>query len=125
MILCPVTVLVAEDNDVNFKLIDYFLLETGMKVIRATNGKEALEYCKLLKDTDIVLMDLKMSELDGCTAAKLIKDFNPNLSIIAQSAYVTDREKALKSGCSDFISKPFKKKELFSVLKKFLQGKIN
>jgi PAS domain S-box-containing protein len=124
LIISPVTVLVAEDNNVNFKLIDYYLQETGIKVIRATNGKEALEYCKLLKETDIVLMDLKMPELDGCAATKLIKDYNPNLCIIAQSAYVTDRDEAMRSGCSDFISKPFKKEELLSVLGKYTRGKI-
>ncbi len=58
--------------------------------------------------------------MDVYTEKKLIKDIRPELCIIAQSAYITDREEVLKSGCSDFINKPFQKEELLSVIKKYL-----
>ena len=61
-------------------------------------------------------MDLKMPIMSGYDATKLIREFMPDIPIIAQTAYITeqDKENAFRSGCNDFISKPFKKELLIS-----------
>jgi PAS domain S-box-containing protein len=113
-----ITLLVAEDDDNNFKLISNLLVELNSDIIRAENGKEAVEKCRTQKNIDLVLMDIKMPLMDGYTATEQIRQFLPDLPIIAQTAYIADREKALESGCSDFISKPFNKQEIISIIKK-------
>ncbi|MDP2234824.1 MAG: PAS domain S-box protein [Bacteroidales bacterium] len=109
-----ITLLIAEDENSNFMLMEVLLKDTGINIIRAMNGKEAVEFCKNNPHIDLVMMDLKMPKMDGYEASKLIKEFRPDLPIIALTAYSTevDRDKALASGCSEFISKPFKR-ELF------------
>jgi PAS domain S-box-containing protein len=112
----PITLLVAEDEDFNFMLIRELLSEAKYKIIRAINGLEALETCKSTPEIDLVLMDLKMPVMDGYEATKQIKQIRPHLPVIALTAYSTDadKNKALACGCSDFISKPFKKELLFN-----------
>ena len=89
---------------------------SGLHIIRAVNGVEAVKLCKTNQAIDLVLMDIKMPEMDGYEATKLIKECKPDLPIIAQTAYITetDRMKALACGCSDFISKPIHKELLLS-----------
>lgn len=114
------TILVAEDIDSNFKLVTYFLAGINAEIIRAINGKEAVDKTTGIKNIDLILMDIKMPEMDGYTAAKLIRNANIKIPIIAQTAYADDREKAISAGCNGFISKPFDKKELLKVLSEFL-----
>lgn len=110
------TLLIAEDEDSNFMLLEELFSEKGINIIRAVNGIEAVELCKSSPHIDLVLMDLKMPEMDGYEATIKIKEFKPDLCIIAQTAYSTeaDRSKALACGCSDFISKPINKELLLS-----------
>ncbi|MCZ4694672.1 ATP-binding protein [Ancylomarina euxinus] len=112
----PKTVLIAEDEDFNFILLEKFFSDIKMNIIRAINGLEAVAICKSNPQVDLILMDIKMPEMDGYEAAKRIKEFRPNLSIIAQTAYSNeaDKNKAIACGCSDFISKPFKRELLLS-----------
>jgi len=119
----PVSILVAEDDDQNFNLIIHQLADPNIKIARAMNGKEALDLCKSKKDFNIVLMDIKMPVMDGYMATELIKKTHPNLPVIAQTAFVTEKEKAIACGCDDFISKPFKKEELLSIIRKHLKVK--
>ena len=69
-------------------------------------------------DIDFVLMDINMPVMDGYESTRKIREFNPNLPIIAQTAYSTpeDKEKALAAGCNNFISKPINKDELKSII---------
>ena len=114
------TILVAEDIDSNFKLIKYFLSEVNINLIRAVDGKEAVEKCLSNKNIDLILMDIKMPVMDGYTAVKLIREKNSTIPIIAQTAYSDDQQKALALGCSGFISKPFDKKGLLKILQEFI-----
>jgi len=114
------TILVAEDIDSNFQLVSYFLSGTNSDIIRAVNGKEAVEKCLSNKSIDLILMDIKMPEMDGCTAVKLIREANITIPIIAQTAYIDDREQAIEFGCSGFISKPFDKKGLLQIIQQFI-----
>ena len=108
--------LIAEDDNSNFMLLEEMLSDTGINIIRAANGLEAVKLCKSNPTIELVLMDIKMPEMDGCEATTQIKKFKPDLPIIAQTAYSTeaDKNKALACGCSDFISKPINKKLLLS-----------
>ena len=110
------TLLIAEDNDSNFLLLETLLSDTEIKTIRAGNGIEAVELCKSNPQIDLVLMDIKMPKMNGYEATKLIKKLRPYLPIIALTAYSTDvdKNKAFASGCSDFISKPTKRDLLLS-----------
>jgi CheY-like chemotaxis protein/nitrogen-specific signal transduction histidine kinase len=114
------TILVAEDIDSNFKLVRFFLSKANTEIIRAVNGKEAVEKCLSNKNIDLILMDIKMPVMDGYTAVNLIRQTNTTIPIIAQTAYIDDRDKAIESGCSGFISKPFDKKRLLKVIHEFI-----
>jgi PAS domain S-box-containing protein len=113
-------ILVAEDNDNNFKLIGYFLFGANVEIIRASNGNEAVEKCLSDQSIDLVLMDIRMPGMNGYTATDLIRLSKPDIPIIAQTAYADDRERAIECGCSGIISKPFDKKGLLKVIREFI-----
>lgn len=119
------TILVAEDEEVNFMVIE-ILLEHKLKLpctlIHAKDGLEAVELCKNNSEIELVLMDIKMPKMDGHEATRKIKDFRPNLPIIAQTAYssLEEKEKAFLAGCNDFISKPITKDTLKAIINNYL-----
>ena len=116
----PRTILIAEDEDSNFILLEQLLASLNLNIIWAKNGLEAVEICKSKQhDIDLVLMDIKMPIMDGYEATRQIKNVFPDLQIIAQTAYSTkaDIEKAIASGCSDLISKPIDYKVLIAKVK--------
>jgi PAS domain S-box-containing protein len=116
------TVLIAEDEEINFIYIYEALSETKINVIRAVNGLEVIEKVKQMPTIDLILMDVKMPEMNGYEATALVKQMNPTIPIIAQTAYAlaSDRENALAAGCDDYISKPVKKEKLLSTIYKYL-----
>ncbi|NOU16947.1 MAG: response regulator [Bacteroidales bacterium] len=117
-----ITLLIAEDEESNFMLLEEFLTGLNIEIVWAKNGLEAIEICKT-QGIDLILMDLKMPVMDGYEATMRIKNFKPNMPVIAQTAYTTDldRNKALACGCSDFITKPLKRELLISKIKKHLK----
>lgn len=112
-------ILVAEDVEVNFEYIKIVLNKTSETISWAKNGKEAVELYTNEK-FDLILMDLKMPEMDGYEATAQILKRYPNAKIIAQTAYASLKEKTtcLQSGFEDYISKPFKKSTLIDVILK-------
>jgi PAS domain S-box-containing protein len=114
-------ILVAEDIDSNFMLLTYFLKGTNAEIIRAVNGRVALEKCLAEKDIDLVLMDIKMPGMDGYTAVKLIREAKITIPIIAQTAYADDKARALEVGCNGFLSKPFDKYKLLNAVKEHIE----
>ncbi|MFC2128244.1 PAS domain S-box protein [Bacteroidota bacterium] len=102
------TILIAEDMDESYYLMENFLEETNATVLRAKNGSEAIEKCKKEKKIDLVLMDIRMPDMNGLEATEEIKKFRPDLPILAQTAYAIrgDKEKAYEAGCDDYLSKP-------------------
>jgi CheY-like chemotaxis protein/two-component sensor histidine kinase len=114
--LSDAVILVAEDDDNNYLYLEEILLDKKLKIIRAKNGQEAVRLCKTHPEIELVLMDIKIPLLDGLEATKEIHKFRKNLPVIAQTAYafLNDREKALNSGCVDFLSKPFEKELLYT-----------
>ncbi len=110
-----ITVLIAEDNDSNFKYLSEMFLKLNIKIIHAYNGQEAIDYFNNDPEINLVLMDLKMPIVNGIDAARAIREKNNHVPIIAQTAYTTksDQQKAYSAGCNDFIAKPIKKEILF------------
>lgn len=110
------TILIAEDIDNNFVLA-YTILKDDFNILRARNGKEAVEMTKE-QNPDIILMDMKMPVMDGLHATACIRKFNKTVPIIALTAYVldTDRNIAIEYGCSGFIAKPVSKETLYEEL---------
>ena len=116
------TILITEDEEDNFRLIEVFLSRYNFEILWAKDGYEAVEICKNNPHIDLVLMDIKMPGLNGYEATRQIRGFNKELIIIAQTAYALsgDREKSLEAGCNDYISKPIKQKLFFELIDKYL-----
>ncbi len=110
--------LIAEDEDSNFMLLEEFFSGLNFFIIRAQNGLEAVEKCKTNPEIDLVLMDIKMPEMNGFEATKQIKKIRPELPIIAQTAYTSeeDKNKIFACGCSDLITKPLNKEMLLKAI---------
>ncbi|MFH2096374.1 MAG: ATP-binding protein, partial [Bacteroidota bacterium] len=102
------TILIAEDEDFNYLVLEEILGETGATIIRARNGKEAIDIFESGRHIDITLMDLQMPMLDGYQASRIILEKFPGIPIIAQTAYAMDSEKdkCMEAGISDYITKP-------------------
>lgn len=108
-----IVIVVAEDEKNNYRLIEAILDDGCITLKHASNGKEAVEICLNSEKIDLVLMDIKMPEMDGITAMLEIKK-SKNIPVIAQTAYALESEKQhlLKIGFCDYISKPIKKELL-------------
>ncbi len=113
-------VLVAEDNEVNRMLMEELLKEQGVQVTFAENGKEAVELVRR-GNYDVIFMDIDMPVMDGFEATREIRKFNPHIPIIALTAYAISgfRDKIIKAGMNEYITKPVDVKALRSVLEKF------
>lgn len=117
------TILIVEDEPANIMYIEEVLKVTKAKVLRASNGKEAVDiYKKYSHNIDIIIMDIKMPKMNGYEATKQIKNLNKNIPIISQSAYAMqgDIDRGLKAGMTDYLIKPIKPKLLLSILNKHL-----
>jgi PAS domain S-box-containing protein len=116
-------ILVAEDDEVSVKLIDTYIKMVVKDILKAGSGMEAVEVCRNNPDIDLILMDIRMPDMGGHEATRQIRQFNQEVIIIAQTAHglTGDREKALKAGCNDYISKPFNKSDLLNLLNKYLK----
>lgn len=108
------SVLVVEDDKESYMLIEEILRPFNFDIHHVGDGKDAVEFIKRYPDTDLILMDMKLPHMNGDEATKAIRKFNPNILIIAQTAYAMlgDREKALDAGCNDYITKPLELKKL-------------
>jgi len=115
------TVLVAEDQIFNYIYLEEHLKELNYKVIHAKNGKEAVEICRTNESIDIVLMDIRMPIMDGHQAAMLIKEFRPNLKIVAQTAYAINVEiEKYGKAFDDYLTKPLTSEKLSNILNRQL-----
>lgn len=115
------TILVAEDDEINFVYINILLKSNQTKVIRAIDGQEAISICKTHPEICVVLIDLRMPVIDGFEAARQIKAIRSDLPIFAVTAYSGGEEKlhAKESGCDEFITKPIEKELLIEKLARY------
>lgn len=115
------TILIAEDTDSNFDLLNA-ILGRKYRLVRARDGMEAVTMYDEV-NPDLILMDIKMPNLDGLEATRIIRQLSAEVPIIAQSAYAYehDRNAAEETGCNDFISKPIAQEKLKEKIKKWLK----
>jgi len=116
-------ILVADDESLNYLFYSEIIDLDYFELIYVDNGNDAIKKVyEMGNDISLVLMDLKMPELDGFSATKEIRKFNATIPIIAQTAYAykEDYDNAIAAGCNDYISKPIHEKELLSKIFSFL-----
>jgi CheY-like chemotaxis protein len=116
------TLLIAEDENSNFELIKASISKTGIRIIRAMNGEEALDIARANDDIDLILMDIRMPKMNGYDATRNIKSIKPDLPIIAITAYAMseDEEKSLEAGCDRYISKPIRPARLLELIDEYI-----
>lgn len=115
------TILIAEDTDSNFDLLNA-ILGRKYRLVRARDGMEAVTMYDEV-NPDLILMDIKMPNLDGLEATRIIRQLSAEVPIIAQSAYAYEHDwnAAEEAGCNDFISKPIAQEKLKEKIKKWLK----
>jgi CheY-like chemotaxis protein len=108
-------ILIVEDDPDNLEYLKRLLKMKGLDVVSASSGEEAVSIVQNDKSINLVLMDILLPQMSGYEATLLIKEINPDLPVIAQTAYAmhNDREKCLENGCDDYISKPINKDLLY------------
>ncbi len=116
------TVLIVEDNDDSFRLLERILTKHGITVMRAGNGRDAVDLCAARTDINLVLMDIQLPGMSGYDAARRIRAYRSDLPIVAQSgnAFDSDREASIQAGCNEFIAKPIIIGDLLKVLERYL-----
>lgn len=117
-----ITVLIAEDDDINYLVLHKLLAKMNFHLIRANDGLEAVKIVRENNNIDLILMDLKMPYMDGFTASKQIKEIYPEIPIIAISAFTayTEKQKASESGCNEYIEKPVNLVNVVNTIKKYI-----
>ncbi len=114
-------ILIVEDDELNYAFLKAVISQTNATMLRAENGYMALDICKN-KIPDIILLDIRLPEMDGYEATRRLRKSGIRTPIIAQTAYAMseDKIKCLEAGCNDFIAKPLKKDELLGKISSFL-----
>jgi len=122
-LLNSVSVLIAEDEDDSYEYLRMVLQPKVRNILRAKNGLEAVRLAEQQKP-DLILMDIKMPDLDGYEASRYIHKSLPHLPIIAQTAYSNeeDEARALEAGCVGFISKPIRVQELLGMITRIVES---
>jgi signal transduction histidine kinase len=115
------TILIVEDDQFNAEYIKEILSDKGLKIIHAENGSEAIKLASS-ESVDLVLMDIRLPDIDGYDATRKILSIKPMLKIIAQTAYVSQEEQQYSkdAGCIDYISKPIRANSLINIVNKHL-----
>ena len=118
------TVLVVDDVVSNVLLLKVLLTNEKFKVITAGNGKEALSQAVNARP-DLILMDIKMPNINGLDATRAIREMSADVPVIAVSAYAYEKDKiaAIESGCNDFLTKPVSADLLKMTINKYLKQK--
>jgi len=117
------TILVAEDEDFNYMLIEEILLTTKATIKRAKNGQEVIQFFDGNSNPDLVLMDIKMPDTSGIDATLAIRKNGYKGPVIAQTAYAMQNEKTsiLEAGCNDIITKPFEPSTFLDKIEEWLE----
>lgn len=115
-----IKILLAEDDNINQKLFSYMLNEIADELIIASTGVEAINLHKEHSDINLILMDIKMPEMDGYEAAKNIRELDKEVTIVALSAFAFETQKAAANGSdfNDYVSKPIRKADLLKIIRK-------
>ncbi len=115
-------ILIADDNHDILKYLHRILSDTGVTVIQARSGEEALSLVKENDDIDLILLDMQMEEMNGLEATKEIRKIRKTIPIVAQTAFLFEEEQdfVLEAGCDACLIKPVRKEQLYSVVSNLL-----
>ena len=115
-----ITILIAEDEESNFLLLKT-ILKKHCNILHAKTGVELLEIYKE-QHADLILLDIKMPEMNGIEATERIRSISPDIPIIAVTAhaYYTDKEQALAAGCNAIVSKPYAIADLKQAIERWI-----
>jgi len=116
-------ILIVDDDDISFYLVNEILSSYPFEITRACNGVEAMEFFKSQKNPfDLIIMDIRMPEMNGYEATQKIKELNPSVPVIALTAYAHYQGKidCITAGCDEFIAKPFNINSLLDTIQKHL-----
>jgi len=116
------TFLLVEDEEDNAMYFQELLKATCARVWWAKTGKEAISMFREHPGTDVVIMDIKLPEMDGLEATRILKSLRQDVPIIATTAFALsgDRERCLEAGCDDYFAKPVRAAAFLSLLTKYL-----
>lgn len=116
-------ILIVEDDEISEMLLRKVVKSFSKEILHTTTGAEAVEAIRNNPDIDMILMDIRMPDLNGYEATKQIRQFNEKVVIFAQTAFAQsgDREMAIEAGCDDYIAKPVKKVELMELLQRYFK----
>ena len=119
-VLQDAIILVAEDDMANYTYLEKLLSKTEAKIIHAVNGKQTLTLFKENPEIKLILMDIKMPEMNGIEALTELKKQGLNVPVIAQTAYAYSNEikQIMEAGFDGYITKPIRQKVLYSLLLK-------
>lgn len=111
-------ILVADDNHDILKYLNRILSDTGIKVLLARSGEEALSMVIENEDLDMVLLDMQMEEMNGLEATREIRKVRPTIPIVAQTAFIFEEEQdiILDAGCDACLIKPIRQDQLYTVI---------
>lgn len=114
-------IIVAEDEDSNYELVR-IMLAKRYRLMRAKNGIEAVTFCDE-EHPDLILMDIRMPDMNGLDATRIIKEVNHDIPIVALSAYAFEENirEAKEAGCDEFMAKPFRVEDLLEVVQKYVK----
>lgn len=115
------TILIVEDEIYNEEYLKEILFETGVNILCATTGRHAIQTA-LSQSVDLVLLDIRLPDMDGYRVFQEIRKVKPNLKFIAQTSYAgdTNEKMILEAGINDYISKPFDSALLLSIISEHL-----
>ncbi len=122
--LSEYTILIAEDDPTSLKFFNASLAQSGIQILNAENGREAIEKFNNHK-IDVVIMDAMMPVMNGFDATAEIKQKFPSVPVLILTAYVgpDSIRKAVSSGCNDYLAKPIEKEVLIAAVEKWTVGK--
>ena len=116
--------LLVDDNKDVLIYLNRILTDTGVTIVTARSGFEAIEIIKTTPDIDVVLLDMQMPEMNGIEAAKEIRKIRKDIPIIAQTAFIfeDDKDIILEAGCDACLIKPIRREHLLTVMSSFVKS---
>jgi CheY-like chemotaxis protein len=116
--------LLVDDNKDVLLYLNRILLDTGVGIITARSGPEALEIIRKISDIDVIILDMQMPGMNGIEATREIRKIRKNLPIIAQTAFIfeDDRDIIIEAGCDACLIKPIRKEHLLSAMASFIRS---
>jgi PAS domain S-box-containing protein len=115
--------LLVDDNKDVLIYLNRILTDTGVAILTARSGFEAIEIIKITPDIDVVLLDMQMPEMNGIEATKEIRKIRKDIPIIAQTAFIfeDDKDIILEAGCDACLIKPIRREHLLTVMSSFVK----